>query len=305
MFKEIKSNEKAKEFLKKELKYNRKAGTYIFYGLDRELLKKFAKAFAKGLNCREYLDDYCDSCETCKRIERETHADLEILDDITGIKVEKIRELSVKDSIASYEGGKKIYILRDIEKLRKESSNALLKLIEEPNEGSFFILLANSLNILPTIKSRSILVKIEKEDAKDLEISEEEYSFFQGDSKEIEEYKNQDKKLKDMVFSYKNIGKSLEEWKKNRDLLSKMDIYGNLRDFINVKEYINRLDKSLFAEEIYNSNLERSELEELIRYSIGIKGKELKNLEKLLELKVIFKTPINIRNFLIVFFNEI
>lgn len=304
MFKDIKSNKKVVEFFKKELEYNRKAGTYLFYGLDREIVKRFAKDFAKGLNCKKYLNDFCNECESCKKIEKEIFVDLEILDDITGIKVEKIRELGIKDSVASYEGGKKIYILRDIEKLRKESSNALLKLIEEPNDGSFFILLANSLNILSTIKSRAILVKIEKENAEELEVSEEEYNFFQGNSMEIEGYKNQEKRIKDMIFSYKNIGKSLEKWKKNRDLISKIYVYGDLRDFINVTEYITKLDKIFFAEEIFNSNLERADINELIKYYIEIKGKELGSLEKFLNLKENFRTPINVRNFLITFFCE-
>jgi DNA polymerase-3 subunit delta' len=44
--------------------------------------------------------------------------------------------------------------------MRKESSNALLKIIEEPARDTFFFLMTNSLNILSTIKSRAILVEV-------------------------------------------------------------------------------------------------------------------------------------------------
>ena len=67
------------------------------------------------------------------------YSDLEILDNPDGLKVDEIRELAYKSSSSSYEGNRKIFIIKDISKMKKEASNALLKLIEEPNKGSFFI----------------------------------------------------------------------------------------------------------------------------------------------------------------------
>lgn len=305
MFKDIKSNEEAKEFLQKELRLNREAGTYIFYGGDRGLLKLFAKAFAKGLNCDVYDDDFCGECESCKRIESETQGDFEILEDLSGIKIEAIRELLYKNSVTSYEGKNKIYVLRDIELMRKEASNALLKLIEEPNEKTFFILLANSLNILPTIKSRGILVNIKIQSAEDLEVSEFEYNFFSGNALDIEEYKKREDIDLNSTFSYEDIGLAINLWVENRDLKDKVDIYKSLRDFINVKDYLNSAEKIFFAEEIVNSNLQREEIKIIFSYLVKLLNPKNKKLEECLELKGMTRSPVNLKNLLITFFNKI
>ena len=52
-------------------------------------------------------------------------------------------------------------LIDNIENLNKNSVNALLKIIEEPNENVFFILINNNeKNILPTLKSRCLTFKI-------------------------------------------------------------------------------------------------------------------------------------------------
>ena len=56
----------------------------------------------------------------------------------------------------------KLILIDNIENLNKNSTNALLKIIEEPNDNTFFILINNnSKNILPTLKSRCINYKID------------------------------------------------------------------------------------------------------------------------------------------------
>ena len=264
MIKDLNSNKKAIEFLQKELKLERESGTYLFYGMDRETLKKFAKSFAKSLNCNNYKDDFCDVCESCIRIEKETHGDLEILEDITGIKIEKVRELAYKDSITSYEGKKKIYIIRDIEKLRKESANALLKMIEEPNRGSFFILTSSGLNILPTIKSRALLLNILQEDAKELGVSQEEYKFFLGKSEEIEEYKKIPSVNLNEVSSFERIGYNAKNWIETREFKYKIEVYKSIRDFLNTKDYLTTIDKIYFVEEIISNNPSREFIKEIL-----------------------------------------
>jgi DNA polymerase-3 subunit delta' len=52
-------------------------------------------------------------------------------------------------------------LIDNIENLNKNSVNALLKVIEEPNENIFFILINNiEKNILPTLRSRCLIFKI-------------------------------------------------------------------------------------------------------------------------------------------------
>lgn len=297
MFSDIKSNKNAIEFLKKELQLNRESGTYLFCGEDRELLKKIAKSFAKSLNCNKLENDFCDECESCIRIEKETHADLEILEDEAGVKIDRIREIVQIESISSYEGKNKIYIIRDIEKMRREACNALLKMIEEPAKGSYFLLLSRSLNILNTIKSRSIIINIKKETAEELEVSEKVYSFFQGNSVEIEEFKKSEIELENKG-NYLDISEVIKNWKKDKNIENTIELYATLKDFINVKEYLTDLDRLFFAEEIYNSEISRAELEKIVVYLIGVKNIQNSDLERLLELKIMLKSNINIRSYI-------
>lgn len=305
MFKDFNSNKKAIDFLQKELNFGREAGTYLFYGADRELLKKFAKAFAKSLNCSNYKDDFCGVCESCIRIESETHGDLEILDDITGIKIEKVRELAYRDSTTSYEGKKRIYLIRDIEKLRKESANALLKLIEEPNSGSFFILMSSSLNILPTIKSRAILLNFLCETHEEMGVEEEEYNFFLGKTREIELYKSSS--LMDLKegCSFERIGSNIKSYLDTEEFYHKVEIYKSIRDFINTKEYLTLGDKIYFVDEILLNTNNREVIKEILNYTLVLIGNRNTKLEKLLELKNIAKSSINLKNLLTIFYTSI
>ena len=68
-----------------------------------------------------------------------------------------LRKLSMK----SYEGEYKIAIIWMAEKMRVETANKLLKLLEEPPEKTVFLLIAEDAEeLLATIKSRTALVKI-------------------------------------------------------------------------------------------------------------------------------------------------
>ena len=139
---------------------------------------EFALAYAKALTCENAENDFCGVCSSCKRMDSLTHGDLEVYEDSNGIKIDNIRELAYRASTTSYEGGNRIFVLKRCGKTKKEAANALLKLIEEPEKGDSFILTANNLNILPTIKSRSIFLKIKNRSAEELGVSREEYNFF-------------------------------------------------------------------------------------------------------------------------------
>ncbi len=68
-----------------------------------------------------------------------------------------LRKLSMK----SYEGEYKIAIIWMAEKMRVDTANKLLKLLEEPPEKTIFLLIAEDQEeLLATIKSRTALVKI-------------------------------------------------------------------------------------------------------------------------------------------------
>lgn len=304
MFRDIVSNDEAKSFLINELKSRRQQGTYIFYGEDRELVMEFALAYAKALTCKNAENDFCDVCESCRRIASLTHGDLEIYEDSNGIKIDKVREIAYRVSTASYEGGNRIFILRDIEKMKKEAANALLKMIEEPEKGDFFILTANNLNILPTIKSRAMFLKIKNRSAEELGVSSDEYDFFLGKGKEILEYKESGIDLS-TGEPYNEIGNFIKNYLEEPVIENKIKIYKSLRDFFVSRQYINEIDKITFAESIsFSAENDRVLVQEICSYMCHL-IKNYDRLEKLIAVKNMLKMPVNLKLLLKVFVNEI
>jgi DNA polymerase-3 subunit delta' len=79
-----------------------------------------------------------------------------------------VRLLHQRAALTSVEGGPRIFILGDAERLvpqesSQEAANALLKLLEEPPIGSVFVLTTvDPRRLLPTIRSRAVPVRLQR-----------------------------------------------------------------------------------------------------------------------------------------------
>jgi len=105
------------------------------------------------------------------------------------IKVEDVRELLSKLSLRIWDATKKRYVLLPFaEKLTASSSNALLKILEEPPESTIFLLMASSRKqILDTVLSRSLVVNMSSLTKKNLDIHENAFyrAFFKNDESSL------------------------------------------------------------------------------------------------------------------------
>jgi DNA polymerase-3 subunit delta' len=73
----------------------------------------------------------------------------------TAIKVNSIRDVKREASLTTYRKGKKVILIIDADLMNDESSNALLKTLEEPTDDTLLILTtAYRDQILPTVASR-------------------------------------------------------------------------------------------------------------------------------------------------------
>jgi DNA polymerase-3 subunit delta' len=105
--------------------------------------------------------------EFCKEIlnrKDSANPDLLIIEKEEGkrdINIEQIRKISSFLNQTSSAGKDKFIIVDSACELNKSSSNALLKILEEPHDNNFLILISHSLNqVLPTIRSRCQIIKI-------------------------------------------------------------------------------------------------------------------------------------------------
>jgi hypothetical protein len=99
----------------------------------------------------------CGSCESCRLAARGNHPDLTVVDcsDKAAVTTEKIRELLGGIQLRPFLGGSRAIVFLDAEGLSVQASNILLKSLEEPTAGTYFILTASNPSQLPaTLLSR-------------------------------------------------------------------------------------------------------------------------------------------------------
>lgn len=120
---------------------------------------QLAKAFAYRLLCETPVDEVaCGQCRGCLLNKAETHPDLLLLSPEEGsksIKVDQVRELTQFLGKTAQQGGFKLVIVEPVEAMNANSSNALLKSLEEPSGQTMMLLVChNPSMVLPTIRSR-------------------------------------------------------------------------------------------------------------------------------------------------------
>ena len=86
---------------------------------------------------------------------------IDLINDKKNIDISQVREMINYTNKSSFNDKAKFILIDNVENLNKNSVNALLKVIEEPNENVFFILINNNeKKILPTLKSRCLTFKV-------------------------------------------------------------------------------------------------------------------------------------------------
>ena len=155
-FKEVTNQNHVVSFLLSSYQNNRFTGCYLFIGKDGTGRAKVAKEFAKLINCKDADLDSCGECLKFRKIDQDKHPDVHWFSPINNsITISQVRELEKNIYLKPYESQKKVFIICDAQCLTEESSNALLKTLEEPPGDSVIILIVNDTKtLLPTISSR-------------------------------------------------------------------------------------------------------------------------------------------------------
>jgi DNA polymerase III delta prime subunit len=123
--------------------------------------REYAKNAAAALVCRADGGEGCN-CGDCRRVREGIHPDVVTLDKGGSlIGVEDIRALRRDAFVAPLESPRKVYIIANADDMNPAAENAALKLLEEPPEGVFFMLLTpNPDALLETVRSRCVLITV-------------------------------------------------------------------------------------------------------------------------------------------------
>ncbi len=118
-----------------------------------------SERFFQALNCKKTGPDRlipCNTCRPCKKILNGQHPDIiTITPEKERIRIAPIREISLATAVKPHEALYRMMLIDRADTMTPEAANALLKILEEPPMGTFFVLLSNKLSsLLPTVISR-------------------------------------------------------------------------------------------------------------------------------------------------------
>ena len=157
---------------------------------------------------------------------------VDIQEEKKNIDISQIRNLILTLNKSSFNTKPRFVLIDNIELLNINAVNALLKILEEPNDNINFILINNNKRILPTLKSRCLNFKIQLTSKQSIEIANKILD------NNYNEFFNED-----LVNNYSTPGEILNLI----DFANKNDIdliETNLKDFI----------KKIIMEKLYKKN---------------------------------------------------
>lgn len=137
---------------------------YLLIGPDGPAMRESAARLAAALLCREE-DAPCGRCRDCRKVLAGNHPDVITIERQTGDKgplrreilVDQIREATSDAVIAPNEADRKIYVIREADRMNVKAQNALLKALEDPPGHACFVLCAEAADaLLPTVRSRCV-----------------------------------------------------------------------------------------------------------------------------------------------------
>jgi DNA polymerase-3 subunit delta' len=93
--------------------------------------------------------------------EEQLNIELGIEDKVGNISVAEAKEILAKTNMRSYQGGNKYIIIWLPERMSQEAANKLLKMIEEPFSGTYFLLITHAPErVINTIRSRCLTIQM-------------------------------------------------------------------------------------------------------------------------------------------------
>lgn len=159
-------------YLSRILKTGRVPHTLLLHGPKEAQKKEAAVSFARALLGKNAAEKKEPPDLHIYALEKESNLH----------SIESIRALIDEAALPPFEAEASVFIIEDAEKMLPSASNALLKTLEEPLEGRYFILLVNEIEeVLPTILSRACEIAFHAEPKEEKEYSEFVSAFFSGE----------------------------------------------------------------------------------------------------------------------------
>ena len=227
-FKDVVGHKDIIQYIQGAVEQDKVSHAYILNGQRGSGKKLLARLFAMTLQCESGQSEPCGECRSCKQTKNDNQPDIITIkhEKPASIGVEDIREqLNGDIMIKPYSSPYKIYIIPEADLLTVQAQNALLKTIEEPPAYAvIFLLTENADTLLPTIRSRCVMLKLRN--IKD---------------KLVKKYLMEEMKVPDYqaeicaAFAQGNIGRAI--------MLAKSEHFNEIKDLaIQLMKYIDEME---------------------------------------------------------------
>ena len=235
-FSDVLGHEQTIQHMKNAIRMNKVSHAYMINGEKGSGKKLLAGLFAQTLQCEAGGTEPCMQCRSCKQAESLNQPDIIRIthEKPNTISVEDIREqLNGDIQIRPYSSPYKVYIIDEADKLSVQAQNALLKTIEEPpSYAVIFLLTENGGTLLPTIRSRCVLLDLKP-------VSSQIIKRYLMEDLEIPEYRADIC----IAFAQGNVGKAKR--------LALSDNFGEMLDHVlHVVKYISEMEVGDLIEDL-------------------------------------------------------
>ena len=163
-FKDVVGHKEIVQYIQNAVKQNKLSHAYILNGHRVSGKKLLSRLFAMTLQCETGQPEPCGECRSCMQTKNGNQPDIITVthEKPATISVDDIREqLNGDVMIKPYSSPYKIYIIPEADLMTPQAQNALLKTLEEPPEYAvIFLLTENADSLLPTIRSRCVMLKL-------------------------------------------------------------------------------------------------------------------------------------------------
>ena len=166
-FQQFAGSEHLKQLLSDRVRKHTLSHAYILEGPAGCGKRRLALLLAAATACRHTEGPIpCLACDACRRILDGNAPDIKHLRPQEGkqsIGVEEVRMFRQDMYLSATEFDLKIYIIEQAHLLTAEAQNALLTVLEEPPEQILMLLLTeDAASLLPTIRSRAAVLRLER-----------------------------------------------------------------------------------------------------------------------------------------------
>ena len=180
MFSRLFGQETASAVLQRAALEGRLPGTYLFTGPAQTGKAFAALQLAEALNCTaaDAEGKPCGQCPSCSAIAKGANPDVRIVAPAGPSRILRIPQFWPRDGVKDFPsdramlrdlhfapvlGKRRVFIVEDSDAFNEDTANSLLKVLEEPPAYALFILTATSTgSVLPTIASRSQVVRFNR-----------------------------------------------------------------------------------------------------------------------------------------------